>query len=208
MFRQLAAAALLTPLALAGPAMPAAPEGASQTDRLVFADRDWSAAGEGIAWSLERAGRTVPGFTPATGQLSVVRVTDPAGRATLELRESVAGRERVVGSFPASVDPVLVYFLENATRHMAALAGGNPDYIRNRIKAALRRGGAVSAAPDGGRTVILSPFLDDRNAARMQGFETLTLVISLAPEEGAPIRGLSAEAPAAGYRLQLVGARP
>lgn len=208
MLRQLAVAVLLS-LPPGGGALAAAPEGASPSDRLIFADRDWSGARQGIDWSLDRAGQVAPGFLPATGQVRVVEVTDPVrGRPILELHEAVDGRDRVIGSFPPSVDPVLVYFLESTTRNMAAIAGGSPDYVRNRIKAALRRGGAVVTAADGGRTVILSPFLDDPNAPRMRGFETLTLVISLAPRQGAPIRGLSAEAPAAGYRLQLVGGQP
>lgn len=208
--RRLAPALVLAAAALpALPAAAAAPAGASETDRLIFADRDWSGAEDGLAWTLERAGPPVPGFMPVTGALRIVAATDAAhGIPVLDLHEVVDGRDRVVGSFPRSVDPLLIYFLEGATRHMAALTGGNPVYIRNRIKEALRRGGAVLDAPDGGRTVILSPFLGDPNADRMQGFQTLTLVISLAPEAGAPIRGLSAEAPAAGYRLQLAAGRP
>lgn len=210
MLRHRAVAALLSALPLASPAGAAAPAGASETDRLIFADRDWSGAKAGLSWSLARAGAEVPGFVPvAGGRLDVVEMMDPQyKKAMLELHEVAEGRDRVVGRFPPSVDPLLVYFLESTTRNMAAIAGGNPDYIRSRIKAALRRGGAVLTAPDGGRTVILSPFLNDRHAARMRGFETLTLTISLAPEAGAPIRGLSAEAPAAGYSLRLVGGQP
>ena len=114
----------------------------------------------------------------------------------------------IIGTYPLSVDPLLIYFLETTTRHMAGLAHGSPDYIRNRIKSALRQGGAVVAAPDGGRMVILSPFLNDRNARRMGGFETMTLVVSLAPDAHAPIRALQAAAPAAGYKLDIRGGKP
>lgn len=210
MLRHLAVAALLSALPLVAPAQAAAPVGASETDRLIFADRDWSGAGQGIAWSLERIGPPAEGFLPIEdGTLRLVAVTDEArGIAMLEMHEVAGGRDRIVGSFPASVDPLVIYFFENAARNMAAITGGSPHYIRNRIKAALRTGGAVTVAPDGGSTIIISPFLDDPNAARMKGFETLTLVISLAADPDAPIRGMSAEAPAVGYRLHLAQVAP
>ena len=206
----IAVAALLGASLSAGPGAAEAPEGASQADRLLFADRDWSHAAQGLTWSVEEAGPAGNGFRPLTGaRLHLTEVTDPAdGKPMLQLRETTPATDRIVGAYPPSIDPLLIYFLETTTRHMAGLAHGNPDYIRNRIKASLRRGGAVVAAPDGGRSVILSPFLDDRNARRMGGFETMTLVISLAPEGNAPILALQAAAPAAGYKLDIVGGKP
>ncbi|MRX51556.1 hypothetical protein GI374_14125 [Paracoccus sp. S-4012] len=182
---------------------------AGQTMDLVFAERDFSALGQGpVRWHLTRTGPEVEGFQPlADGQLTLALGADPdIGRPMLELRESGGGRERLIARYPtAGMDPVLVYFLETATRHMAALAGGSPFYIRNRIKEALRRGGAVVDSPDGGRIVILSPFAGDRNADRMRGFDRLTLQIGLAPQPGAPIRSLEAEAPGTGYAFKLAG---
>lgn len=195
----------------AAPAMPAAPS-PGDTMALLFADRSFGGAGEGgLTWRLERHGPAAEGFRPITGgRLTLGPATDPAdGKPLLELREASEGLDRVVARYPATgVDPVLIYFLENATRGMAAIAGGNPDYIRNRIKEALRRGGAVIDRGDGGRTVILTPFAGDPNAPRMAGFDRLTLVLGLGPDPGAPIRSLEAEAPGTGYALRLVEDRP
>lgn len=208
MLRHLAVAALLIAQPLAAPA--AAPDGASEADRLIFADRDWSGAKQGLSWTLERVGPPAEGFVPVEdGRLRLVEVTDEKHKLPmLEMHEVAGGRDRVVGSFPTSVDPLVIYFFENASRNMAALTGGSPIYIRNRIKAALRSGGAVTTGADGTKTVVLTPFSDDPNAGRMRGFEALTLTITLAPEDGAPIRGMRAEAPAAGYRLTLAGVQP
>ena len=210
MTRCLIVAALLCTPPWAGYASAEVPDDASQADRLLFADRDWSNMGQRLTWFVEETGPEAQGFRPLTNaRLDLTEVRDPADdKPMLQLRETAPGRDRIIGTYPLTVDPLLIYFLETTTRHMASLAHGSPDYIRNRIKSALRQGGAVVAAPDGSRMVILSPFLNDRNARRMGGFETMTLVISLAPDAHTPIRALQAAAPAAGYKLDIRGGKP
>ena len=109
------------------PAMPAAPS-PGDTMTLLFADRSFGDAGAGgLTWRLERHGPAAEGFRPITGgRLTLGPATDPAdGKPLLELREASEGLDRVVARYPATgVDPVLIYFLENATRGMAAIAGG------------------------------------------------------------------------------------
>ena len=102
-------------------------------------------------------------------------------------------------------DPVLVFFLEQTTRDMARLTGGSPFYIRNRIKDAIFRGGQIAAA-GAARKATFRPFADDPNAARMQGFETLTLTFVLDSDPKAPIRELLAETQGGtpGYRNRMV----
>ncbi|AXC50417.1 hypothetical protein DRW48_12640 [Paracoccus suum] len=241
----MAAAMAAAVLATGGASLP---DKASQSDRLIFADRDLAgaAAKAPLAWRLVREGKAAAGFAPlADGLLSVVPVTDPdGGDPMLEMRETASGTERVVGRYPANgMDPVLVYFLESATRNVSALAGGNPDYIRNRFKDAMRKGGEVGAAPavgateasgatgaapaDGGtkgdssatgsapegsatqgsaQRVTLRPLAGDPNAARMRGFDALSLTIDLAPDPSLPIAALAATAP--GYALRLTRVAP
>lgn len=203
--------AVLVCLALGvGQASAAAPDGASQTDQLLFSDRDWSGAAQGLNWSVDSAGPQASGFRPIDdGQLLITDVVDPKdGHPMLQLREVAPGRDRIVGTYSRSVDPMLIYFLETATRNMASIADGNPNYIRNRIKAEMRSGGDVVSTPDGGHTVTLSPFVNDPNAARMGGFGTMTLVFTLGPDDHAPIRALRAAAPTAGYHLNIVRDAP
>ena len=212
-------AALLLALPAAAGAGAAPPPGASTAstapaspapgDAMIFARRDFSAAATApLVWRLDREGRAGEGFLPITdGRLTLSRVTADSV-PMLEMRETGGGIDRVVGRYPAEgMDPVLVYFLETATRNVSALAGGNPDYIRNRIKAALRAGGTVEAgtgeAGTGeGARVRLIPLAGDAAARRMAGFDDLTLTFDLGPD-GAPIAGLTAEAPGTGYALRL-----
>ena len=75
---------------------------------------------------------------------------------------------------------------------MATLTGGSPDYIRNRIKDAVFRGGSI-AREGGVTTVVARPFESDPNRARMGGFETLQLRFVLGDDPAAPIREMVAE---------------
>ena len=90
---------------------------------------------------------------------------------------------------------------------MAALTGGSPFYIRNRLKEALFRGGEV-AIQDGRRIARFQPFADDPRRDRMYGFDSLTLRFALDDPSG-PIRQMLAETgPLAGdrpaYRNEMV----
>lgn len=202
-----------------GPAALAAPstdnvEGASLD--LIFVDRDYLQSPKDLAWQLERTGPESPSFQPVSdGRLVLARVDDAeSGETMLELHEAGPGpdgktHDRVLGRYPANLgDPVLLYFLETVTRNMSELARGNPDYIRNRIKDALRSGSTVTEADDGGHLVILTPFASDPNAARMAGFDQLTLQIDVGPDPHAPIRKMSAEAGTNGYALRLTEVVP
>ena len=105
----------------------------------------------------------------------------------LQLDQKSTQRSRRIGPFPTSGgDPVVTFFLESTARDMAALTGGSPDYIRNRIKDAVFRGGEVTGA-EGAREVVLRPFADDPNKARMQGFETLEIRFRMGADPRQPI---------------------
>lgn len=90
---------------------------------------------------------------------------------------------REMSPLPVSIgNPILLTFLESSLRAMANITGGSPFYIRNRMKAALRDSGTVTAvsAKIGDKTVeaeeiTFIPFQHDKNRDRMGEFADLEL---------------------------------
>jgi hypothetical protein len=105
--------------------------------------------------------------------------------------------------FPASVgNPMIMYFYESVVRDMAETAGGSPFYIRNRVKDALVRPAEIlegEAEFQGRRvatrTIVLRPFADDPNRARMRGFGDLELRVTMSEAVPGWYLSLVAEAP-------------
>ena len=168
---------------------------AGEAGDAVFAERGpWSLGGQELQWSVHVEGPDLPGFLRIDdGSVTLAEVVDPSDQQpVLQLTQKTDSRTRQIGPFPISGgDPVLTFFLEQTTRDMARLTGGSPFYIRNRIKDALFRGGQI--ARQGEESVAtFTPFAEDPNAARMKGFETLTLTFVLGDPKQ-PIRELRAE---------------
>ena len=168
---------------------------AGEAGDAVFAERGpWSLEGQELRWSVHVEGPEAPGFLRIDdGSVTLRQATDPSDRQPiLQLVQKTDTRTRQIGPFPISGgDPVLTFFLEQTARDMARLTGGSPFYIRNRIKDALFRGGQISRQGD--RSVAsFTPFAQDPNAARMGGFQTLTLTFVLGDPKQ-PIRELRAE---------------
>lgn len=172
----------------------ASPVHAGEAGDLVFAERGpWQIEGRPLVWTLSQTGPEVEGFVPlGQGSIALQQVTDASdGKPALELHEKTARIDRRIGPFPVSGgDPALTFFLETVSRDMAALTGGSPFYIRNRLKDALFRGGEIQRQ-DGATVAVFAPFRGDRNSARMLGFETLELRFTLG-EPKAPIRAMVA----------------
>ena len=184
---------------------------ADEAGDLVFAERGpWDLSAGPLVWAVSQQGPEVPGFVPlGQGTITLRQVTDPSdSQPVLQLDEATARINRKIGPFPVSGgDPVLTFFLENVARDMAALTGGSPFYIRDRLKDALFRGGDV-AQQDGRQIARFQPFATDPNRDRMYGFGTLTLSFVL-DEPDRPIRQMLAETgPLAGdrpaYRHEMV----
>ncbi|SMO73150.1 hypothetical protein [Paracoccus laeviglucosivorans] len=200
---------ILRHMALIGLAL-ATPVAANEAGDLVFAERGpWQLAGP-LVWTIEQTGPTVEGYKPlGQGTITLSAATDPSdGKPVLELAEDTQRIKRKIGPFPSSSgDPTLTFFLETVARDMAALTGGSPFYIRNRLKDALFRGGEVRQE-GGAQIAVFAPFKDDENRARMLGFETLELRFTLADPKQ-PIRSMVAQTgPLAGnqpaYENQMV----
>ena len=128
---------LLCSLALGGLLL-TAPALAGEAGDLVFAERGpWDLSAAPVVWQIDQQGPEVEGFRPlGQGTITLSQVTDPAdGKAALQLDEATPRITRKIGPFPISGgDPSLTFFLESVARDMAALTGGSPFYIRNRLK--------------------------------------------------------------------------
>ena len=188
---------VLIGLLAAGPAL------ADKAGDLVFTERGpWQLTDAPLKWVISQTGPEVEGFKPlGQGTITMTQISDPSdGKPVLQLAEDTARIKRKIGPFPVTGgDPSVTFFLETVARDMAALTGGSPFYIRNRLKDALFRGGEVTQ--DGSLTVAsFEPFKGDKNSQRMYGFETLVLRFAL-DDPKKPIRKMSAQTgPLAGDR--------
>lgn len=145
----------------------------------------------------------IPGMIPpreiAEGRLRLAPL-DAAEGPRLALSRSENGTALPVADFPVSgPNPVLLFFLENVVRSVAAQTGGSPFYIRNRIREAL----AAAPVGDGAgpRTTVLRPFEADPNRARLGDFAGLAIAITFDPDAPGRLIELKADtgAGAAGY---------
>ncbi|RJL05755.1 hypothetical protein D3P06_05905 [Paracoccus aestuarii] len=199
---RIAAIALILGLAALAPRAPLAAEAGDA----VFAERGpWSLDGT-LEWRMTIEGPQAEGFRPvADGRVLLDQVIDPSDQQpVLQVTQKLPERDRRIGPFPiSSGDPVLTFFLEQTARDMAALSGGSPHYIRNRMKDALFRGGELDRTDDA-VTARFRPFADDPNAGRMNGFDTLTLTFVMA-DPADPIREFTARTEGGpGYLSRLV----
>jgi hypothetical protein len=165
-------------------------------------------AGQEIRYAHVRTGPDAAEFRPvAEGSMVLTRATEDASHLSLTMVEN--GRTRNLADFPvAGGNPVLLVFLESVVRSMAALTGGSPFYIRNRLKDSLRAGGDPTefGQPYAGQTVTaravtLRPFASDPNAHRMGDFADLTLRFVISTGVPGHLLSLTADTPdpATGY---------
>lgn len=123
-------------------------------------------------------GLPVPG--PVIDGMAVLSL-DPAEGLVLSLADQEHPEQSAADFPPGSPNPVLMFFLENVVRNMAAQTGGSPFYIRNRIRDALAA--ETGPAPGGGvQRITLHPFAGDANAARMGDFAGLTVTLAYDPD--------------------------
>lgn len=86
-------------------------------------------------------------------------------------------------------NPLLMVFLENALRSVAAATGGSPFYLRNRMREALADG----LAEEQGQ-LVMRPFVDDANRARLGAFADMALRFELSPATPGMVVAMRAEA--------------
>ncbi len=171
------------------------PAYADEAGDAVFAERaPWTLDQDGLTWTVNVDGPDAEGFLHVTdGQITLTQGIDPSDqKPILQLQQQADQRSRKIGPFPSEGgDPVLTFFLEEITRDMSRLTGGSPFYIRNRLKDALFRGGSLDRAADH-QTAVFRPFEGDPNAAKMGGFQNLSLTFVL-DQPDQPIREMRAE---------------
>lgn len=115
-----------------------------------------------------------------------------------------AGRLRPVNIWPVgNGNPILPIFLESTLRTMARTTGGNPHYIRNRVKEALRADGEITPVTidvEGidieAQKIVFTPFVGDRYRGRMGDFENLTLTFVVSEQMPGDIVRFTASTPA------------
>lgn len=195
-FRLAAATTLAVALSL-----PAAGQDLAGGTEMVFREGQISnvATGRAVVYEHERR-LPAPAEEPDGGAdssdgrivLSLVeRGGAEAGRAALLTIEEDAGRTRRLDPFPGGENagnPVLLAFLEFTTRAVSDSTGGNPFYIRNRIKDAFREGGETAAAemavPGREATevtrIAYRPFTDDPNEGALGAFSDLVITFEVA----------------------------
>ncbi len=171
---------------------------AGEAGDLVFTERGpWDLKGDPIVWALTINGPPEAQFRQITdGTITMGETTDPSdGKPMLELIETnpAAGQipPRKIGPFPLDGgDPSVVFFLETVARDMAAVTGGSPFYIRNRMKDSVFRGGELRE--EGGQKIaVFRPFEADPNKERMKPFDQLELRFVM-NEPKAPIHSMTA----------------
>lgn len=207
--------AALVGVSLTGPARP------DPVIEALFAEGifDGLPDGQEIAYSHFRSGPAVPDFQPvAEGRILLVTGQAEDGARSLSLAIEEDGRQREIVDFPASGgNPVLMVFLESTVRSMAAISGGSPFYIRNRIKDALRQGGDLAEVTQdfAGGTVVaqqvtLRPFETDPNRERMGEFAGLSLRFVVSDTVPGHFLSLSADTPdvASGYHESITMTQP
>lgn len=133
-----------------------------------------------------------PGLEDGRILLTLNETGERAGRAAVVVMERSEDRWRRLDPFPGGAEagnPVLLAFLELATGAVSKATGGNPHYVRNRIRDAFRAGGETEAATvtAGGESMPVTrisyrPFEGDPNATALGAFEGLTLTFEVAEE--------------------------
>ena len=155
---------------------------------------------------LPRAGQDYVLPKPVVDGVAILPAVPGEGGTQLVLTLAEAGESRDVASFPAQgANPMLLFFLENVVRNVAAQTGGSPFYIRNRLRDALV---AADLGPvqDGRAVIALHPFAADPNRARLGAFAELTLTLALDPARPGRLLDLKADTGAApgGYSEHMV----
>ncbi len=101
-------------------------------------------------------------------------------------------RAKTVGPLPnMNGNPLVMVMLEQDVREMGKVLGGNPYYIRNRIREAINEGEQVQSTKINyagrmleGWTITLKPFAKDQNRDKLKDFAERSYEITIA--DGVP----------------------
>lgn len=191
-------AAAVAVAALAGPA------GAGEAqDRLFEVGLlDGIATGDRLVYRHQRSGSFDAGRVPAIDgeEIGIALVSGAEGRREAHVTLTGSRGRPTRARLPAGGGhPLLLVFLETTVDNMAAMTGGSPHYIRNRMREALGQqdvtepvevtaGGAEVA----GTRLTFTPFTGDPNRGEMGAFAELELRVVLSDAVPGEIASLSA----------------
>lgn len=170
----------------------AAAAGGRTPTELLFEAKHFEALPAGTVLSYRYARETADPARLGEGFTDDIRMTvaapDVAGDRSVAVEMFTGARRRAAGPFPGMVgNPLLILFLEADVAAMEKLVGGNPRYLKNKIRAAFRDGGTVEPVTvtiDGvahaAEKVTLKPFADDAHRAELGAFveKTYEFVVS------------------------------
>jgi hypothetical protein len=110
------------------------------------------------------------------------------GERSVAVEMFTGARRRPAGPFPAMIgNPLLILFLEADVGAMEKLVGGNPRYLKNRIRAAFREAGTaeptkvtIDGVEHDAEKVTLKPFAGDEHRRELGAFveKTYEFVVS------------------------------
>jgi hypothetical protein len=183
---QLAATAVQAPPEAAASDPP--PEAAGAPANPLFTLRPFAdvATGDRLVFRVEREADPADPRLPPFDGTATVSLTEPGDGAGREAQVVIAGPDGAGQAAPplaeAAGHPLLLVFLESTVGTMAAATGGNPAYIRSRLREALWLEAADEPAEievDGethpARALSVRPFASDPARDEMGGFADLEL---------------------------------
>ncbi|MFL5055126.1 MAG: hypothetical protein ACJ8DO_14300 [Microvirga sp.] len=173
---------------------------------LLFEAPQWAAARPGATLSYRYSRRSANDalYGPSFEDRIRLHIEKGDAEATRTVRVELFGRERrrAAGPFEdVRANPVLMLFLEHHLEQLSRSVHANPRYLKNAIRAALRDKYRIEAGESlvDGRPVktwrvLIAPFIDDPNKARMNGLEGLAYTLAVSEEVPGQVTELAAKA--------------
>jgi hypothetical protein len=142
------------------------------------------------------------------------------GEREVEFKAFTGEQAREPTSWPdLTINPLFIWYLERAVSSFNSLAGGNQMYIKGTFRAALADKAQIeptkidlNGKSIDGYKITVTPFADDKNAGKMQGYEKsrFTMLVSKdAPgyfvDLQSTFESTAAAAPKLEERISLVG---
>lgn len=173
---------------------------------LLFEAPQWAATRPGATLSYRYSRRSANDalYGPSFEDRIRLHIEKGDAEATRTVRVELFGRERrrAAGPFEdVRANPVLMLFLEHHLEQLSRSVHANPRYLKNAIRAALRDKYRIEAGESlvDGRPVktwrvLIAPFIDDPNKARMNGLEGLAYTLAVSEEVPGQVTELAAKA--------------
>lgn len=173
---------------------------------LLFEAPQWAATRPGatLSYRYTRKSANEAFYGPSFEDRIRLHIEKGDAEATRTVRVELFGRERrrAAGPFEdVRANPVLMLFLEHHLEQLSRSVHANPRYLKNAIRAALRDKYRIEAGESlvDGRPVktwrvLIAPFIDDPNKARMNGLEGLAYTLAVSEEVPGQVTELAAKA--------------